>query len=173
MGQILGLKSVLIFSAIVSIIFVSGFLINEASAGVPQCNGKDATIIGTEGRDKIRGTNGDDVIVTFGGHDRIWARGGDDTICSGPGTDVIIAGYGMDWIDAGPGFDFIFAGSGNDQVFARDGGKDVISCGSGNDFAQVDEREARIWRCETVDEPYIAQNNDDHDDSNDVSHDDS
>ena len=140
--------------------------VRDECVPIPQCNGLDATIIGTEGRDKIKGTNDDDVIVTFGGNDRITAKDGNDTICAGDGTDLILGMGGDDWIDAGSGLDFIFGGDNDDSIFARHGDHDFIDGGSHDDgdFCQVDEKEFRIVRCEFIDEPYDITFNDDDDD---------
>ena len=154
LGQQVDLKNIIMYSAIASFIFGAGFLIIEADAGGAICNGKAATHTGTPGNDRIIGTNGDDVIVTFGGNDVIFAKRGNDTICSGDGRDAVFAGRGNDWVDPGSDRDLVVASRGNDMIFAQDGEKDSIYCGPGNDFAQVDERERRISRCETVEEPY-------------------
>ena len=41
--------------------------------GTTLCNGRPATIVGTEKSDKLRGTNGADVIAALGGDDRVRA----------------------------------------------------------------------------------------------------
>ena len=56
------------------------------------CNGREATIVGTDSRDIINGTPGDDVIASLGGHDVINGGGGDDVICGGAGIDTIRSG---------------------------------------------------------------------------------
>jgi len=172
MGQSIGLKNIVILSAIASFIFGGGYLINEAEAGAPlptTCLGFDGTIFGTPGDDEIKGARGNDVIITYGGNDEISSGNGDDVICSGEGKDEIKAGRGNDIIDPGPGSDDVNAGQGDDQVFARDGNfKDKIQCGKGNDFAQVDETEKKIKSCETVEFPYeIANGNGDANDNGD------
>jgi RTX calcium-binding nonapeptide repeat (4 copies) len=53
----------------------------------PTCNGKPATIVGTNGGDGLEGTQGPDVIVSLGGHDFIDGLGGNDVICGGKGKD--------------------------------------------------------------------------------------
>ena len=57
------------------------------SGTVPTCLGKKATIIGSNGGDKIKGTRGNDVIVSRDGDDAIDAGGGDDLVCTGRGSD--------------------------------------------------------------------------------------
>ena len=174
MGQSIGLKNIVILSAIASFIFGAGYLISEANAGAgpplpTTCFGSPGTIFGTNFGDVIKGTRGDDVIITGDGNDEISSGNGNDKICSGAGKDTIKAGRGDDMIDPGPGSDDVNAGQGDDQVFARDGNfKDKIQCGKGNDFAQVDETEKKIKSCETVEFPYeIANGNGDANDNGD------
>lgn len=159
---------IILFSALFSLIFGTGFLISESLAQeVPKCNGLPATIIGTEGRDKIKGTDGPDVIVAKGGNDKIKSGGGDDTICAGDGKDFIITGDGKDWIDAGSGRDIIKSENGDDMIFARDGQPDDINAGkpSNSDSCQVDEKEKKIKGCEIIDEPYGTIATDESDDN--------
>jgi plastocyanin len=97
-----------------------------------ECDGKAATIIGTNNGEVIRGTNGDDVIVARGGNDRIFAKGGNDTICAGNGYDFVNAGSGDDVVFGEAGKDYIKAGSGQDTIHGGNGG-DVVKAGSGDD----------------------------------------
>src|SRR5687768_14359288 len=53
----------------------------------PTCFGQPATIVGTDGKDRIYGTPGPDVIVAGDGADSIEARGGDDLVCAGRGIE--------------------------------------------------------------------------------------
>lgn len=107
----------------------------------PTCEGLPATIVGTEGNDRLFGTPGNDVIVALGGNDRVQGGGGDDTICLGEGRDTANGGDGADRILGGPGRDAISGGRGdddldggaeNDRIFGQDG-IDVVSGGDGND----------------------------------------
>ena len=113
----------------------------EQPPQAPTCNGRFATIVGTDGPDNLVGTNGDDVIVGLGGDDLIRGLGGNDTICGGLGSDTILAGPGDDWVSGGWGHDTITGGTGyntlygnrgNDYIF---GGRDddLIYGGLGND----------------------------------------
>ncbi|MEZ0578331.1 DUF5050 domain-containing protein [Nocardioides sp. MH1] len=52
------------------------------------CQGRGATITGTDGNDVITGTPGPDVIAGLGGNDVIIGGGGADTICGGTGNDT-------------------------------------------------------------------------------------
>ena len=109
---------------------------------VPTCEGVPATIVGTEGNDRINGTPGDDVIVGLGGRDRIAGGAGNDLICGGEGIDIIKGQRGRDRIFGGPGKDRVFGNSGRDVVDGgpgRDkvfggGGLDTITGGPGNDI---------------------------------------
>ena len=63
---------------------------------VYKCAGRRATIVGDDGKDKIKGTKKADVIVGNGGKDKIRGRGGNDRICGGKGKDKLIGGKGKD-----------------------------------------------------------------------------
>ena len=177
MGQSIGLKNIVILSAIASFIFGGGFLINESNAGVgPLCFGELATPghLGTNKADKIDGTNGDDVIISLGGNDRVDGKKGNDKICTGDGKDKASGGPGDDMIDPGDDADIVAAGPGADQIFAADGSKDIIDCGKkgGDDFLEADENEKRIKNCDTIVVPYditsTSDSNDDDDDDDDA-----
>ena len=178
MEQILGLKTTILFSALVGVFIGAGFLINESFAGNggPTCFGEFATPghLGTNKADRIDGTNGDDVIISLGGNDRVDGKKGNDKICTGEGKDKASGGPGDDMILPGPDADFVAAGPGDDQVFAQDGDKDIIDCGPkrDNDFAEVDEKERRIKNCDTVVVPYGATSTPDDNDNDDDDDDD-
>lgn len=87
------------------------------------CGGKVATIVGTNGKDKLNGTNGDDVILAGNGKDTVKGLGGNDTICGGAGKDVL---------KGGAGDDHIFGDSGKDQLKGS-AGTDVCIGGSSKD----------------------------------------
>jgi len=105
------------------------------------CNGLAATIVGTDGNDRLRGTRGDDVIVALGGNDRIYAGNGNDVICAGAGRDFVDGGRGNDTVFAGSGNDTVWGNRGNDTVWGEAGndrlygksGSDVLDGGSGTD----------------------------------------
>ena len=83
--------------------------------GLINCQGRVATIVGTEGNDRLQGTDGNDVIAGLGGNDKISGRGGHDRICGGAGNDVINGGKGNDRLQGGDGFDRITGGKGRDR----------------------------------------------------------
>ncbi len=133
-----------LFGALVALFMVlSAFTLSAASGqGVPTCDGVPATIVGTDGNDRINGTPGDDVIVGLGGRDRIAGGAGNDLICGGEGIDIIKGNRGRDRIFGGPGKDRVFGnsgrdvidgGTGRDRVFGG-GGLDTITGGAGVDI---------------------------------------
>ena len=105
------------------------------------CNGRKATIVGTEGNDILTGTDGPDVIHGLGGVDIIRGMGGNDTICGGDaadflsgvdGNDIIFGEHGDDAIWGGPGDDIIDGGDGHDSI--KGGyGNDELNGGDGHD----------------------------------------
>jgi Ca2+-binding RTX toxin-like protein len=96
-----------------------------ASAG-PTCHGREATIVGTNGNDRIRGTGKRDVIVARAGNDRIWGLGGNDVICGDAGQDRLWGGGGDDRLEGGIGDfgeynetwggDYLMPGGGDDVL---------------------------------------------------------
>jgi hypothetical protein len=112
-------------------------VVNPAAAA-PTCDGRPATIVGTNGRNTIRGTRGPDVIVGKGGNDKIHGRGGRDRICGGTGSDLIEGDSGNDRLFGGSGDDGIVGEDGHDDLFGFDG-DDLMLGGVGDDFARGGE----------------------------------
>src|SRR5262249_14011489 len=50
-----------------------------------KCMGKQVTMVGTNGNDKLTGTSGNDVILGLRGNDKIKGKGGNDIICGSRG----------------------------------------------------------------------------------------
>lgn len=96
------------------------------------CNGLPATLVGTNGRDRLYGTDGADVILALAGRDVIRAGDGPDTVCGGEGRDVIFGGPKADTILGGTERDRLKGGSGADVIFGERG-RDVLIGGFGND----------------------------------------
>jgi hypothetical protein len=96
------------------------------------CFGRAATILGSDGRDRLVGTRGRDVIFGLGGNDRILGRGGRDLICGGTGRDRISAGGGRDRVAGEQGKDRLWLQAGRDAGF---GGfaTDLIAGSTGHD----------------------------------------
>ena len=133
---------------------------------LPTCNGLEATIVGTEGFDRIYGTPEDDVIVSLGGRDVIRAGEGNDTICSGDGRDKVFGGPGDDWISGGSandrligqqgddtlrgegGRDYLKGSTGSDTIFGGGGNDQLIDGGPGPDFLDAGRG---VDRCEYFD----------------------
>lgn len=126
-----GLKGIFTRKALVSALSVGvaltvgvmtgGFGVTTSEAASITCNGKVATIVGTNGADWLVGTSGNDVIAGLGGDDMIFGNGGNDTICGG---------YGNDSIFGNGGDDVLFGDNGDDNLFGE-GGNDTLSGGSG------------------------------------------
>ena len=99
---------------------------------VPRCNGKRATIVGSNGADRLKGTRRADVIVALAGNDRIKAGAGKDTVCAGAGKDRVVGGPGNDRLDGGPGNDRLAGQGGKDTLLGRTG-SDKLNGGAGRD----------------------------------------
>ncbi len=117
------------------------------------CRGLVATIVGTDGDDRLTGTPGRDIVYAGAGVDRIETFGGDDVICAGPGADIVDAGEGQDFvlggagadqIEGGPGTDLLRGGIGADTI--RGGGaQDRINGQDGNDMLYGDRGKDRLY----------------------------
>jgi Ca2+-binding RTX toxin-like protein len=97
---------VLVGAVLLVVVLASGA---GAQTPIPRCLGEQATIIGTEGPDRLTGTEGDDVIIGLGG---------DDVISGGPeglGGDAICGGEGNDTLNAGGGLIAGLSGDGGDD----------------------------------------------------------
>jgi Ca2+-binding RTX toxin-like protein len=105
-----------------------------ASAAVPRCFGKKATIVGTARSDLIKGTARADVIAGLGGSDVVKGLGGGDRICGGNGSDRLIGGDRGDVLVGEAGNDTLSGGGGNDALFGG-AGNDTFSGGLGFDLA--------------------------------------
>jgi CSLREA domain-containing protein len=81
-----------------------------------QCRGRTATIVGTNGPDKLKGTKRADVIAAFGGKDKVSGLKGNDVICGGPGKDKLNGGKGNDKLYGEAGKDTLKGGPGKDKL---------------------------------------------------------
>lgn len=97
-----------------SILMFSMIFVTESFAQKPQCNGLEATHVGTNGNDIIRGSHGDDIIVALGGNDIVYGMNGNDVICGGDGNDKLYGNSGDDILIGQEGFDRLDGGRGND-----------------------------------------------------------
>jgi Ca2+-binding RTX toxin-like protein len=107
-------------------------LVAADSQAAPQCFGKRATIVGTNGNDTLNGTPGKDVIVARAGDDTIQSKSNDDRVCLGDGDDFAGTSRGFDKIDGGDGEDEIHGGGRAGQPDPGDG--DLIIGGDDDDF---------------------------------------
>jgi uncharacterized delta-60 repeat protein len=94
------------------------------SAKNAKCAGKKATIIGTNGKNKLKGTKKRDVIDALGGKDQVKGLKGNDLICGGKGKDKLLGGPGKDKLLGEAGKDILLGGPGKDKVKGG-AGKDV------------------------------------------------
>lgn len=108
------IKNLIFAIAVSTFLFTSGTEEASAQTASTICDGKVATIVGTEGADVLTGTQGPDVIAGLQGDDIIIGLGGDDIICGGKGDDTI---------SGGTGFDIIYGAQGNDIIYAANGGR--------------------------------------------------
>lgn len=101
----------------------------SAEAADPNCRGKRATIVGTDGPDRISATRESDVIFTGAGDDVVSRIGYNDRVCSGRGDDVLSGKGGR-----------VFAGKGADRTSSGVGtyrggrGPDLIKVGYGSAY---------------------------------------
>jgi Ca2+-binding RTX toxin-like protein len=107
----------------------------------PTCDGKPATIIGTDGSDNRGGTRGPDVIVGLGGGDVVKPGAGNDVICGGKGTDVLWGGPGKDTLLGQAGRDILGGGPGKDRC---EGGKGNDSSNSACEVEKSIEKSGKL-----------------------------
>ena len=176
--MIVGMKST-IRASFVALSMLAALLASATVAGAqgtPLCDGQPATIVGTEGNDRIFGTDGPDVIVGLGGNDVIRGLGGNDVICGGNGRDRLFGGRGADVLlggkkndaikgDGGP--DRLFGNQGNDRLIGGGGGdrldggsgvRDALTGKGGTDTCLDRQSTTRLFTCEVIDVPRPAPN---------------
>jgi Ca2+-binding RTX toxin-like protein len=140
-----GQRTFLSIAATAAVLAVSLVMLLPASgpatADTPVCQGETATIVGTDGANRLVGTSTHDVIVGLDGDDVIVGLGGNDLLCGGRGSDVI---------SGGPGADKLYGGG--DRLGDDVGGTflagDLLRGGSGNDLlvGGWDDRKAQSRR---------------------------
>jgi Ca2+-binding RTX toxin-like protein len=116
----------------------------QGAAVTGSCEGRPATLSGTENRDILTGTPGDDVIVGFGGNDTIKGLQGNDLVCAGDGLDQVTGGVGDDRLKGEPGNDRLWGQGGNDTLIDSQG-DDLLSGGVGNDIQKGGAGEDRVF----------------------------
>lgn len=112
---------------------VAGLATSASAQIAPTCFGQEATLVGTEGSERINGTAGRDVIVALGGNDIILGLGGNDIICAGGGDDVVYGGFGADLIWGDGGDDVLFATRGRTVPLRSDTAGSILFGGNGYD----------------------------------------
>ncbi len=100
----------------------------------PTCKGKPATIVGTDGGDKLSGTPAADVIAALGGNDKASGLADNDVVCGGPGKDTLKGGADQDTLLGQKGKDKLKGGA----------GADLCKGGKGKDTASKCEVEKSI-----------------------------
>jgi hypothetical protein len=144
-----------------------GTSVAGAQFGQPiNCEGHEATIVGTNGDDIIWGTAGDDVIVGLDGNDIIRGLEGNDVLCGDNGRDRLFGGFGSDELYGGkkndilkgdqgadllfgqPGIDRMFGGPGADYVHGGSGTRDKIFGKGGRDTCEDPQATTIIETCE-------------------------
>ena len=116
------------------------------------CNGKEATIMGTNGNDVLNGVAGNvaDVIVGLNGDDEINGGRGSDDLCGGNGSDTLTGGARADTLYGGNGADTLKGGPGNDTLDGGNGA-DRLDGGGGNADTCYVQEEIDTWmRCEII-----------------------
>ena len=89
--------------------------------GSARCQGRRATIVGTDRGERLRGTRRRDVIVARGGRDVIVGGGGSDVVCAGAGRDRVQTGDGDDHVGGGGGADLLDGDDGDDTIVGGPG----------------------------------------------------
>ena len=97
----------------------------SAPPGCPQppqiCAGRQATISGTAGNDKLTGTAKPDVVAALGGNDKVSGGKGNDLICGGAGRDTLKGGAGRDTLRGEAGKDVLKGGPLKDKLIGGPG----------------------------------------------------
>lgn len=99
---------------------------SSASAAGYTCDGRPATIVGTERNDVLEGTPGNDVIVGLGGSDTIHGRGGNDVLCASWDSQEDVDDGG----DSGDQ-DRLFGDAGNDRLVGTGSGTFSVRASGG------------------------------------------
>ncbi|HSD23040.1 MAG TPA: LamG-like jellyroll fold domain-containing protein [Solirubrobacterales bacterium] len=88
----------------------------QSTQSTQSCAGKQATITGTPGNDKLKGTRKSDVIAALDGNDTVSGLAGNDLICGGSGKDTLKGGKGNDKLYGDAGKDTLKGGAGKDKL---------------------------------------------------------
>jgi DNA-binding beta-propeller fold protein YncE len=99
-----------------------------------KCQGLQATLSGTNGKDNLKGTPVRDVLLGLGGNDTIKGLAGHDRVCAGKGKDKVSGGKGKDRLNGEAGNDRLIGGPGADRLVGGRG-RDTCIGGAGIDKA--------------------------------------
>ncbi len=119
-------------AALLASLTVAAVAAPASAAKKVTCRGQAATIVGTNGPDRLVGTNRKDVIAGLGGNDAIIGGGGNDLICGGTGRDRLAGKGGRDRLYGNGGPDILIGGTGPDRLFGGVG-NDRLTGQAGND----------------------------------------
>jgi len=108
------------------------------------CEGRPATIVGTDHRDRLQGTDGDDVAWLGPGADRFRGLGGDDVVCGGNGADVLEGDEGNDVLLGEDGNDHFAEGAGDDRLDGGEGSRDMIDFVGWRSALRIDMRAGTV-----------------------------
>ncbi len=97
-----------------------------------ECQGQTATVVGSQGSDKIKLGKGTDVVLAMGGNDKVKTGAGRDLVCGGPGEDKLKGGGGADRFRGDNGKDKLKGGKGADRLNGGRG-RDRLKGGKGRD----------------------------------------
>ena len=139
-GDVDGMLSIRMADGSGDILLVENFNWGDGAIGL-DIGREEASIAGTEGRDRLSGTRADDLVVAGEGDDVVFGWRGDDEIAGGLGNDRIFGNRGDDFLYGDRGDDTLFGGQGDDllwggagdDVLVADRGDDLVSGGVGND----------------------------------------
>lgn len=84
---------------------------DASAANFEECEDEAATLVGTNGADKLYGGNVGDVLIGRKGRDQLYGGQGDDVLRGGKGADVLVGGLGSDELIGGNGDDTLTGGS--------------------------------------------------------------
>jgi Ca2+-binding RTX toxin-like protein len=141
-------------------LLVAGWPGSASAAAPTRCLGLQASMVGTQGNDRIVGTPGNDVIAAGEGDDHIDARRGNDVVCAGTGADEVHGGGGADVLHGESGEDQLFGeGDADDLVGGRNA--DLLVAGDGADALFGGEAADVLRAGAGFDEPLMGGGGDD------------
>ena len=102
------------FKLVTTMLLVTGPLVllpAGATGATKECHGQVATVVGTDGNDKL-------VDDSDPARDVVWLGPGNDTWTShGTGADIVCGGKGSDWLSGGFAAHLLIGGDGSDEFY--------------------------------------------------------